>query len=94
MSHFGEGKRTERAAVGIVTENILNVLHFANLAKCASRPTHCVCQLLWGLISIAVLEMDPVQNETVPYFARCLVGQHHAPTEIDSSCFRKPTDRE
>lgn len=72
--HASEWVSERRAAVGTVTigrENVLNVLHFPNLAKCASSPARCVCQLLWGLISIAALEMDPLQKRTVPYFAHC-----------------------
>lgn len=65
-------KRSASGTVTIWRENI-NVLRFPNLAKCASSPSHCVCQLLWGLISIAVLE-GPSAGDDCPLFHTLLVG--------------------
>lgn len=82
MSHFGVGVSAVAGTVTIRPRNILTVLHFLNLAKCGSITPHSICQLLWGLISIAELEMEPTAEEDCPYFFlhTLLVGQFHALT--------------
>lgn len=63
------------------------MLHFPNLAKCASSRPHCICQLLWGLISIAMLEGSNVGEDCALFHTQC-----HSLTETDSLHFRKERD--